>query len=238
MKIRMAELNVEIHNRYPYLERLCEGYHADFEQADIVVEISPEEIAKEVSEAQTPTPPTPGYAEAICVYRSIAQQLPHFSAFVFHAAVIEHEGRGYAFSAKSGTGKSTHISLWKEVFGDGVCVINGDKPILRFLDGKLWAFGTPWCGKERMQANKGTPLTALCFIERGKENAIAPIDNAVAVQRLFFQILMPSDRAAALLFLDLLDRTVRELPTYLLSCNMEPEAALVAYRGMNKGEDQ
>ena len=236
MKIRMAELNIEIQNRYPYLERMCRDYLADFEKADITVSISPEEIFSEQEGSAAASKPSEGYAEAICAYRAIALQLPRFSAFLLHAAVIEHEGRGYAFSAQSGTGKTTHISLWRRVFGDAVTVVNGDKPILRFIDGKLVAFGTPWCGKERLQTNKSVPLCALCFIERGKENTIAPIDSESAVKRLFSQIIMPHERESVLLFLELLDRMIESTPTYLLSCNMEPEAALIAYRGMNQGE--
>jgi hypothetical protein len=52
---------------------------------------------------------------------------------------------------------------------------------------------------------------------------------------MYSQILMPTGREDAMHFLDLLDRMVREVPAYVISCNMQPEAALVAYRAM-KGE--
>ena len=197
--------------------------------------VTNDRIEQEIALAQGKNKPTPGYAEGICAYREIAMQLPRFSAFVFHAAVVEHKGEAYAFSAQSGTGKTTHVRLWLKLYEDAV-VINGDKPIFRFVGDKLFAYGTPWCGKEGMQTNRRSPLKALCFLERAPENSIRLIDDSSAVQRLFSQIVMPNGRLETLLFLDLLDRTVKTLPTYLLSCNMQDEAAVVALNGMSKGE--
>ena len=59
-----------------------------------------------------------------------------YDAFLFHAAVISYAGRGFAFAAKSGTGKSTHVAQWMRALGDDVVVVNGDKPILRWRSGE------------------------------------------------------------------------------------------------------
>ena len=202
MKIQVARLNIEIENRYPYLESICRDYLADFDRADLHITVSETEIADEIIRSTLPYPPTSGYAESICVFRAIAQQLPRFDAFVFHAAVVAYEGRGYAFSAPSGTGKTTHARLWMQVFGEnGAEIINGDKPILRFIDGTLYAFGTPWCGKERMQKNTAVPLCALSFLERATENTVRTMGNAEAVARLIDQIIMPTERDTALVLL-------------------------------------
>ena len=152
-----------------------------------------------------------------------------------HCAVIEYEGKGYAFAAKSGTGKSTHISLWKKRFGKDVNIVNGDKPIMRFLeDGKLYAYGTPWCGKEGFQANTSAPLHAICFLERAPENTIRKIKADEAVMRIFHQILSPEDIETVDSLFPLLDRTLKEIPCYVLGCNISEEAAEVAYFGMNQ----
>ncbi len=233
MRIRIAELNIEIFNQYPLLQTLCKGYFADFGVPDISVRVSDAEIAAEIKNAKERV--SAEVAEVSCAYRAIAMQLPRFDAFVLHAAVIECDGKAYAFSAPSGTGKSTHISLWQKAFGSRVRVINGDKPILRLIDGKWYAFGTPWCGKERISLNAAAPLAAICFLQRAAQNSIAPIDDARAVNRLFYQILMPSEEEQALRFLDLLDKMAVTVPFYQLNCNISPEAALVAYRGMQEG---
>lgn len=236
MKIRMAELNIEIFNRYPFLERQCVGYLAEFDVADLTVEVSEAEIEQEMADFPGEGKPSRGYAESVCAYRRIARQLPRFDAFVFHASVVECDKVAYAFSAPSGTGKSTHTALWLDVFGARARIINGDKPVFRLINGRFYAFGTPWCGKERRGVNAGSPLHALCFLERAAENSIVSIDDGEAVARLTSQILMPRERELTLRFLELLDNMISNTPAYLLSCNMEREAAQVAFRGMNKGE--
>lgn len=231
--IKIADLTVEIHNRYPYVRRLCENYVVeDTEKPDMIVSVSDEEIEKEMVATEVPT--MPGYAEGVCVYRSICQPLPTlFSSYLLHGAVIEYEGRGYIFTAKSGTGKSTHIGLWQKRFGDGVRVINGDKPIMRFREDALYAYGTPWCGKEGWQTNASVPIHAICFLERAEENSIVRIEPKDAVARIYHQIVIPADLQAVDALFPLLDRTLTQVPCYVLGCNISEEAAEVAYNGMN-----
>ena len=230
--IRIAELNICIENKYDYLEKLCREYTIEKpENVDMTVSVSDEQIAQEMSIAETEV--TAGYAEGVCAYREICKRLPvEFGAYLFHSAVIEYGGDGFAFAAKSGTGKSTHIKLWRRRFGEGVHVVNGDKPILRFENGKLYAYGTPWCGKEGWQTNTRVPLKALCFLERSAENRIRRIGADEAVMLMFHQILTPQDLETGDSLFPLLDKTLREIPCYILGCNMSEEAAEVSYNGM------
>jgi len=231
--IRMADLNICINNRFSYVQHLCKSYIVDaVDTPDLTVTVGDEEIDAEVAIALSPV--SRGYAEGVCIYRKICRILPQrFHAYLFHSAVIDYEGKGYAFAAKSGTGKSTHIMLWHKVFGDSVRVINGDKPILKFVDDQLYAYGTPWCGKEGFQTNTSVPLKGICFLERGVENSIKRITADEAVMRLFHQILTPDDLETVDALFPLLDRTLRDVPCYLLCCNMEDDASYVAYHGMN-----
>ncbi len=234
--IRMADMNIQIDNRYAYVRRLCQEYLIDQpNHIDMIARVSQEEIQKEIAVSQFPV--SPDYAEGVCVYRNICKQLPkEFNAFLLHCAVIEYEGRGYAFAAKSGTGKSTHIALWQKRFGSSVHIVNGDKPILRFLDDTLYAYGTPWCGKEGLQINTSVPLNAICFLERAEQNTIRRIGTDEAVMRIFHQILSPEDVCSLDALIPLLDRTLREIPCYVLGCNISEEAAEVAYDGMKKND--
>ncbi|MBE6595314.1 MAG: hypothetical protein E7644_05895 [Ruminococcaceae bacterium] len=232
IKIRIAELNVLIHNIYPYCESFCAAYRAEFDTADIEVAVSEEEVQKEMADGTGAFPV--GYYEVICVYRKIALCLPQFGGFVFHASVVECDGKAYAFAAPSGTGKSTHTRLWLKVFGDRARVINGDKPIFRLTEKGWYAYGTPWQGKEHWGANAAAPLQALCFLTRAEQNRIEPLGDEEAVGRLFHQVLLPSDAATADRFLTLLDDLITHTPTYLLGCNMNDDAALVAFSGMQK----
>ncbi len=236
--IKIADIVVEIQNRFRYVEDFCRDYRVEGEKAEFSVSATEEEIDEELKIAGVDLPRA--YAEATCIHRQIARRLSEFDAFLLHSAVISCDGVGYAFAARSGVGKSTHILLWMKTFGERVRVVNGDKPILRLVDGKFRVYGTPWCGKEGLGENTSCVLGALCFLERGKENQIARVTSDEALVRLFSQVYLPEDAAASAATLDLLDRFIQKTGFYLLHCNMEDEAALVAYHGMNtenKGDE-
>ena len=231
--IGIADLKVEIDNKYEYLERFCKKYILQEAYVpDITVSVSEADIDAEISLATEPV--SRGYAESICVYRVICDKvLRNFNGFLLHGALIEYEGRGYLFSAKSGTGKSTHISLWRKVFGEAVTVVNGDKPIVRYINGEFVAYGTPWCGKEGYGNNTSVVLSVICFLERSKDNSIAPLLPSNAVARVFDQVVLPTDIEGFDKLSSLLDKMLSAVPCYLLGCNMDKEAATVAYNGMN-----
>ena len=230
--IKIADLKIRVDHKYKYVYNLCRDYMIEECEPNIIASATPEDIEREKI-ASCDIKASDAYAEGVCIYRNICKQLPQrFDAYLFHSALIEYEGRGYAFSAKSGTGKSTHIGLWQKAFGEGVHIINGDKPIIRYVDGEFMAYGTPWCGKENISTNASVPLRAICFIERDETNSITKITPSDAISRIFHQILTPRDMETLDSLLPLLDMTLRTIPCYLLKCNMDVEAAHVAYNGM------
>ena len=158
----------------------------------------------------------------------------HFDAFLLHAAVIAVDGEAYAFLAPSGTGKSTHICLWLDKFGNRAQVVNGDKPILRFIDGILYACGTPWCGKEGLENNIMRPLKTLCFLEQSPNNSIRRLSLSEVIDRIFYQLLLPDDEDDFDYYMSLLDKMLAMVDCYLLQCNREPEAAELSYETMRR----
>lgn len=134
--IQIAEVLIAIKNRYAFTERLCADYIVDTspDDCDISIAATPEEIAAENDEKGSFSP---AYCESLALYRKICTRMLDFNAFLFHAAIISYAGRGFAFTAKSGTGKSTHIAQWVRALGERVTVVNGDKPILRWQNGEV-----------------------------------------------------------------------------------------------------
>lgn len=234
MIYRIADLAIEIKARYDFVVRQCSGYLApEGTTPDFTVEVS--DAALDASYAQAPEMGLP-YHESLCVYREICKKMLAYGGFLLHAAVIEVDGRAFAFSAPSGTGKSTHIALWRRVLGERVQIINGDKPILRYQDGRFIAYGTPWCGKEGWQRNASAPLTAICFLERSVENRIRRMNSSEAIDHIFHQLLRPKAAAEMEATLSLADSLLREVPIYLLGCNISEDAARLAYETLSKGE--
>ena len=115
---------------------------------------------------------SPQYLETLAALRRIADFMPEKDCFLMHGAVIAWKNQGYLFTAPSGTGKSTHLALWKKYLGDQAEVINGDKPFLKVTEDEVWGYGTPWAGKEQWQVNKKVALKGICFLGRGEKNSI------------------------------------------------------------------
>lgn len=134
--IQIAEVLIAIKNRYAFTERLCADYIVDTspDDCDISIAATPEEIAAENDEKGSFSP---AYCESLALYRKICTRMLDFNAFLFHAAIISYAEQGFAFTAKSGTGKSTHIAQWVRALGERVTVVNGDKPILRRRTGEV-----------------------------------------------------------------------------------------------------
>lgn len=223
MKCRFAELNIEILNRERYVAGLARNYLAEFDTADITLSVSDEDIAREKKKSQYDM--STGMAEAIALYRKLGCTLPDFDGFVLHSATFEIQGRGIGFLAKSGTGKSTHMLNWKKLFGDGLTVINGDKPIVRIKDGVPFAYGTPWCGKEGLSKNDSVPLTDLCFIVRSDINEVIRLDRREILNRLFAQVVVPAGSENILKTLALIDKTVQNCNIWEIRCNPDVSSA-------------
>lgn len=158
------------------------------------------------------------------------------SGLLLHASAVEMDGEAYLFSANSGTGKSTHTSLWLKNFGDRACIINDDKPAIRLFEDGVYVYGTPWSGKSDLNLNRKVPLRGICFLERGAQNEIEPMNPSEAISRIFEQTVRPKERKTAALLLGHMDRLLRTVPVWKLRCNMEDEAAYVSYNAMSKGE--
>ncbi len=180
-KIQIADLVVEMHSRFPFAQNFCRDYLTESHTADLVAEVSEQEVTYELE--HSPYDVTEESAEIVCLYRKIADQLPDFGRFVFHGAAISYGNSAYLFTAPSGTGKSTHIALWRKYLGDSVDIINGDKPILAPSDSGTVVYSSPWAGKEGWQQNISMPVKGVCLIERGTNNIVQKIRPEDALLR-------------------------------------------------------
>ncbi len=228
--IELAEIRIRIENQYSFIANQCRDYICSGDNYDFSVSVSEDEIREEQKNGDFAS----GYCESICAYRHICEILPSYNVFLMHSSVIEANGYAYAFTAKSGVGKSTHTSLWlKNV--PNARVLNGDKPLYRLeSDGTLTVFGTPWNGKEGWGENISAPLAAICFIERGEVNRIRPATEDEIINRLMHQLYLRGRRTSVAQQLVLMDALVRAVPYYVLACNVSDEAALLAWNTMKK----
>ena len=230
MKLLLAGLNVEADTKLEFAERLTEDYRSLAEAVDFSVSVTDEDIRYEAEMSDIRYPK--GYLESIALYRKIAEKLPYFDAIVFHGAVIAYKGKAYAFTARSGVGKTTHIRLWLERFGNDVHVLNGDKPILRVIDGVVYAAGTPWRGKEGYGIPEMLPLAAVAFIDRAEEPSATEITTSEALMRFASQIYVPNEPRAAALSLSVLNKIISGVKLFDVKANMKPESAEISFAAL------
>lgn len=233
-KTKFAGLSVGISCPSPELRDFCKNYIYDTpEECDISVTVTGQDVISEAERMKDSGLP-PLMHEIAAVQRKIAEELPFFDRFVMHGAAISYLDDAYMFCAPSGTGKSTHISLWRRYLGKSVDIINGDKPFLSFDEsgGSIYVHGSPWAGKERWQKNRSAPLRAICFISRAEENSISLLPPEKCLQMLVRQIYMPSSAEAAHKTLGLMDRLVRSVPLYHLHCNISEDAVKCSFEAL------
>ena len=175
--------------------------------------------------------------EITALQRKVTEALFAYDTLLFHGSVVAVDGEAYLFTAKSGTGKSTHTRFWRETFGDRAVMVNDDKPFLRITPDGVIACGSPWMGKHGLGANIQVPLKAICILERGEENHIAPISAPQALPMLFQQSQRPMQPTNLPKYMELIDALAAKVPIYRMRCNMDPQAALVAHWAMS-GTDQ
>lgn len=204
------------------------------------VEVTPEDIAFEGAKAAREDAleglpvrqRSDSLLELTALQRKITQCLFSRDVLLFHGSLVAVDGVGYLFTAKSGTGKSTHTALWRQVFGSRAVMINDDKPFLAVTGQGVIAYGSPWQGKHRLGCNAAVPLGAICVLERGVENRIVPLEPRQALAMLMQQSQRPQDPALLPKYLELIDGLAAGVKLYRLTCNMDPQAALVAYQAM------
>lgn len=220
---------------------LCKGYFTGkTAEKDIVInksDVEKEQIRADETNRKEGTDChyTDGYLETLAVYRKICDYLAGKNVILFHSSAIETDGEAYLFTAPSGTGKSTHARLWREYLGDRAKMINDDKPLIKITADRAFVYGTPWDGKHRLSRNVSVPVKAVCFLERGSNNVIEKVNEGI-IPGLFAQTYRPEGKENLATVLNSVIKLTSLAEFYRLKCNMEPEAARVAYEAMSGKE--
>ena len=240
--IKLADTTVEVRRVFSSTYDYCCDYIIKNTASDFSITITPEDLiferekaAREDALEGLPIRNLPdALLEITALQRKIAEELFERDVLLFHGSVVAVDGQAYLFTAKSGTGKSTHTRLWRQVFGARAVMVNDDKPFLKMTGNGVDVYGSPWNGKHRLGENICVPLKAICILERGEENRIEPISAKDALHMLLQQSQRPQDRRKLPKYLELVDRLSSQVRFYRMHCNMDPEAAQVAWEAMSR----
>lgn len=230
---RFADKKIKIISIYDDVHEYCNEYISDGEP-DFTVVTTMNDIEYEKKRSAGNYFNYNGYLEELAVYRKIAEKMPEYNTFLFHGSAVAVDGQAYLFTAKSGTGKSTHTRLWRKLLGERALMVNDDKPLIHVDKNGAVVFGTPYNGKHHLGNNISMPLKAVCILERSDKNNIHQITKGEAYTILIQQSYRPADAAALAKTLVLIDKMSDHVTFWKLGCNMDIEAADIAYNTMRK----
>jgi len=238
---RFADKNIKIESVCDDVHEYCKEYKSDSEpDFTVVTTINDIEYEKkrsasnDIYEGKSVVEYNDGYLEELAVYRKIAEKMPEYDTFLFHGSAVAVDGQAYLFTAKSGTGKSTHTRLWRKLLGERAVMVNDDKPLIRADERGVVVFGTPYNGKHHLGNNISVPIKAVCILERSEKNHIRQITKSEAYATILQQSYRPDNVAALSKTLILIDKMSEQVAFWRLGCNMELEAADISYNTMKK----
>jgi hypothetical protein len=139
---------------------------------------------------------------------------------------------GFPFTAASGTGKSTHTSLWLRYI-EGAQLLNDDNPVLRIVDGTPYIYGSPWSGKTPCYRNRRARLGGVTHVERATANSMERLGPVAA-----FAALLPAcssmkwDETLYQQLCDTITTVIETTPVFTLHCLPDEEAAHVAHQAL------
>ena len=230
---------IEIESVHEEIHKLCRDYRytgdIDFsvKTTQSAIDFEREKsIAEDKKEGIPVRKFSDSYLETLAVYRQIAENMIESDTLLFHGSVVSVDGTGYLFTAKSGTGKSTHTRLWREYFGERAVMVNDDKPLLEVTENGVIVYGTPWDGKHHLSNNIAVPLKAICILGRAEKNRIEKITESTAFPMLMQQSYRSGNADKMKKILKLINGISEKVSLYQAGFNMEIESAEMAYNVM------
>lgn len=239
-RIAIAGAVAEVTSLFDSTRDYCRRYLTD-EPAETALSVSREDLLFEQNwlleearqEGLRPRIFTDPFLERAAIQRKIAEYLFRQDVLMLHGSTVAVDGEAFLFTAKCGTGKSTHTRLWRQAFGDRAVMVNDDKPFLRTEHSTVLACGSPWSGKHGLDSNITVPLRGICVLERGGDNRIRAASVEEVLPMLLHQCYRPLEDAQLPRLKQLLRQLAEQTPLWYMQCTREPDAALVSYRAMS-----
>ena len=231
-KYIIAGLKTEYYVRGKLLRDRSESYKADFSDDEVQIRLNVKEAFIRQKKEEMPHLSLDDH-EYMWTGEAFYNELLKHDGMMLHSSCVEKDGYAYLFSAKSGTGKSTHTHLWLKNL-EGTRIINDDKPALILENGEWYACGTPFSGKTDENVDVKVPIRALVFLHRSEKNEVKRMPTVQAIGMLLSQTIRPSSKEFAEKMLDLADKLLTKVPVFSLGCNMDDDAAIVAYNEIER----
>jgi len=142
----------------------------------------------------------------------ISRLLRRYNSFLIHSSVVDDNGKGYLFTAVSGTGKSTMAGLWQKA---GATIINDDMLAIRTDAPKITAYNIPMPYYNDSQRH--VPLRGIFLINQSPTDYVTTISGARATLKLLANTIhQPCDKLSAISHLRNIEKAAINVPIYEL----------------------
>lgn len=143
----------------------------------------------------------------------LSRQAQRRGGFTIHSSVVKaSDGKGYLFTAVSGTGKSTMARIFGSAGGE---IVNDDMNLIIPTPDGATAYNLPM--RRYVQMPTSTPLHKLFLIYQSPDNKVQRVSGAAAVANLASNVIQqPFDAANALAPIDNVAHCFGGIPTYRL----------------------
>ena len=156
---------------------------------------------------------------------------------ILHASFIEHQGKAILFTAPSETGKSTQAELWREF--RNAEIVNGDRAVIRLIDGKPYACGIPFAGSSNYCKNRTLPLAAIIYLGQASETTIEKLSGVFGFKRVWEGCTINTWNQEDLnRALDIVSDITTKVPVYLLQCTPDKSAVIALERKLKEIENE
>ena len=153
-------------------------------------------------------------------YILLRNRLIFYQGLFIHASALVWEGKGFIFTAPSGTGKSTQAEYWRK--HKNAIILNDDSPAVRFMNDEAIVFGTPWSGSKSIHRNADAPLKAIVVLEQSETTSIQRLTRWESIPLLLPRCLLPyHDPALMDMAGDILEKIIKVVPVFYLKCSLD-----------------
>lgn len=231
--ILLADIVIQINAFYESTKKYCLDFLTD-EKEEYVITLTMEDLKNEINYSSTGKVYV--NEEISATYRKIADILVERNIVVFHSSSFMVDGNGFLIAARSGVGKSTHVSLLSSLLGDRFKYINDDKPLLEVGE-NIIIHSSPWNGKERRGNNISASLKAIIFLNRGIDNSYRKITDKNEIYiKMLSQIYLPLEKSKREKALKNADIIFNKINFYEINVNKDISAAEMTYERIIKNE--
>lgn len=144
---------------------------------------------------------------------------------MLHCSLIDWQGKGIAFTAPSQTGKSTQANLWNA--HRSAEILNGDRAILRVINNKVFAYGSPWAGSSAFYVNRSVPLAALVALSQASVNSVRAMPHDESLHYILIGTSLPMwDETLLDLGVTAIEKLITLVPSYMLAATPDDKAVV------------